>query len=238
MNENYYMSDEQAKASIVDIGSRMYLRNFVAANDGNISIKTGNNHLWITPSGVSKGYLTQEQLIKIDLSGNILEGNNKYSSEAKMHLQAYKENPDIKAVCHAHPTAATSFAIAGLSMDLAIMPEVVITLGEVPVLPYVIPGSDEVGEGMAIYFNTHNAVLLGNHGVTTWGDDIYQAFYRMETLEHYAQTLLNTNFILGKVNPFTKQEISELLDLRKKMGIKRGGIPKGMEEMNEKYKKS
>ena len=113
-NEIPYMTAKQAKKAIIDIGQRMYVRNFVAANDGNISIKTGDNEVWATPTGVSKGFMKKSMLVKVDLDGNILEGKYKPSSELKMHLRAYKENPHIRSVCHAHPPICTCFAIAGI----------------------------------------------------------------------------------------------------------------------------
>ena len=136
IKQTVYMSEKDAKKAIIDIGQRMYVKNFVAANDGNISIKTGDNEVWATPTGVSKGFMKKKMLVKVDLDGNILEGTYKPSSELKMHLRAYKENPKIKSVCHAHPPICTCFAIAGIPLDTPILAEAVITLGNVPVAPY------------------------------------------------------------------------------------------------------
>ncbi len=124
-----YMTEKQAKKAIIEIGQRMYVRDFVAANDGNISIKTGDNEVWATPTGVSKGFMKKKMLVKVDLDGNVLEGTNKPSSELKMHLRAYKENPDILSVCHAHPPICTCFAIAGIPLDAPVLAEAIITLG-------------------------------------------------------------------------------------------------------------
>ena len=111
-NMGEYMGDYEAKQLILEVGRRMYNKNFVAANDGNISCKVGDNELWTTPTGVSKGYMTEDILVKVDLDGNILRGSTKPSSELKMHLRVYRENPQVKSVVHAHPPVATSFAIA------------------------------------------------------------------------------------------------------------------------------
>lgn len=144
-----YLSEKQAKKAIIDIGKRMYVRNFVAANDGNISVKTGDNEVWATPTGVSKGYMKKKMLVKVDLDGNILEGTCKPSSELKMHLRAYQENEEIRAVCHAHPPVCTCYAIAGIPLTAPVLAEAVITLGDVPIAPYAKLGSREVPEAVA-----------------------------------------------------------------------------------------
>lgn len=224
-SQKNYMSEKQAKEAILDIGQRMYVRNFVAANDGNISIKTGDNEIWATPTGVSKGFMKKKMLVKVDLEGNVLEGSYKPSSELKMHLRAYKENPDICSVCHAHPPICTSFAIAGIPLDTPVLAEAIITLGDVPVAPYAELGSQEVPEAIAPYCHTHNGVLLANHGAVTWAEDAYAAYYRLESMEYYANILLITGKILGKQNEFTGEQIDRLLAMREKFGIKRGGTP-------------
>lgn len=220
-----YMTEKQAKKAIIDIGQRMYVRNFVAANDGNISIKTGENEVWATPTGVSKGFMKKRMLVKVDLDGNLLEGTYKPSSELKMHLRAYKENPDIRSVCHAHPPICTCFAIAGIPLDTPVLAEAVITLGDVPIAPYAELGTEEVPAVIAPYCHTHNGVLLANHGAVTWAEDAYAAYYRLESMEYYANILMITDKILEKQNKLEPEQITRLLDMRKKFGIKRGGTP-------------
>lgn len=224
-----YLSEKQARKAIIDIGQRMYVRNFVAANDGNISVKTGDNEVWATPTGVSKGYMKKKMLVKVDLDGNILEGTYKPSSELKMHLRAYQENEDIKAVCHAHPPICTCYAIAGLPLSAPVLAEAVITLGDVPVAPYAELGSKEVPEAIAPYCHTHNGVLLANHGAVTWAGEPYAAYYRLESMEYYANILLITDKILGRQNLLTDDQVQRLLAMREKFGIKRGGRPVGWE---------
>ena len=221
-----YMTQEQAKKAIIDIGQRMYVRNFVAANDGNISVKTGENEVWATPTGVSKGFMKKKMLVKVDLDGNLLEGTYKPSSELKMHLRAYRENPDIRGVCHAHPPICTCFAIAGIPLDTPVLAEAVITLGDVPIAPYAELGSKEVPEVIAPYCHTHNGILLANHGSVTWAEDVYTAYYRLESMEYYANILLITEKILGKQNLLSNEQIDALLAMREKFGVKRGGVPK------------
>lgn len=220
-----YLSDFEAKKAILDIGKRMYMRGFVAANDGNISCRVGPNAIWTTPTGVSKGFMTQDMLVKINLDGKVLVGNRKPSSEGKMHLRVYRENGEAMAVTHAHPPVATSFSIAGISLDNPILAEAVVQLGSVPIAPYATPGSQEVPDSIAPYCKTHNGVLLANHGALTWGRDPYEAFYRLESIEHYATILMYTGNIIGRQNPLSCNQVEELLDIRKKLGISNGGTP-------------
>ena len=225
MSKSVYMSEKKAKKAILDIGQRMYVRNFVAANDGNISIRTGENEVWATPTGVSKGFMKKKILVKVDLEGNVLEGTKKPSSELKMHLRAYQENPELLSVCHAHPPICTCFAIAGIPLDVPVLAEAVITLGDVPVAPYAELGSKEVPEVIAPYCHTHNGVLLANHGAVTWAEDPYSAYYRLESMEYYANILMITGKILKEQNTLTEEQVERLLAMREKFGIKRGGRP-------------
>jgi len=213
-----YPSDSEAKKALVDIGRRMYEKGFVAANDGNISCKVDPNTIWITPTGVSKGYMTPDMMIKMDLDGKIVDGKLKPSSEFKMHLRVYKENPDVMAVTHAHPPVATSFAIAGISLDKAILPEAIVQLGAVPIAPYATPGSQDVPDSIAPFCKTHNGVLLAHHGALSWGKDIYQAFYRMESIEYYANILMYTGYIIGKQNELSHNQVEELLNTKRNLG--------------------
>ncbi|WP_113928823.1 class II aldolase/adducin family protein [Bacillus sp. P14.5] len=225
MASTKYLSDFEAKKQICEIGRRVYNKNFVAANDGNISVKVGPQTIWTTPTGVSKGFMTPDMMVKMDLSGKILSGKLKPSSEVKMHLRVYQENPDVNSVVHAHPPVATSFAIAGISLDKPVSPEAVVILGTVPVAPYATPGTQEVPDSIAPFCKDYNAVLLANHGALTWGSDLIQAYYRMESLEHYALMLMYSNNIINKANELSCTQISDLIDIRSKMGIKTGGIP-------------
>ncbi|HEX2926517.1 MAG TPA: class II aldolase/adducin family protein [Ruminiclostridium sp.] len=223
---NKYISETEAGNAIVEIGKRMYFKGFVASNDGNISIKVGPNELLTTPTGVSKGYMTTEMLVKVDLDGNVIAGNNRPSSELKMHLRVYNENADVMAVTHAHPPVATSFAIAGVGLDRAILPEAVVNLGTVPLAPFALPGSQEVPDSIAPFCRTHNAVLLANHGAVTWGRDVFEAYHRLESLEYYATVLMYTGNIICKANELSSKQVSQLIEIRQKLGINSGGIPK------------
>ena len=209
---NRYPTDEEAKQLIIEVGRRMYIKNFVAANDGNISCKVDDKTLWTTPTGVSKGFMSENELVKMNLDGKIIsQGELKPSSEVKMHLRIYNERKDIIAVCHAHPPVSTSFAIAGMSLNQAIYPEALVNLGEVPCVPYEIPGSQALADSIAPYVRNHNAILLANHGAVTWGTSLMDAWYRMEATEHYAMIIMYTNNIIGKANALSCDQINELI---------------------------
>ena len=216
MNNPY--SSFQIKKQICDIGRRMYDREFVAANDGNISIRISENEVWTTPTGVSKGFMTPDMMVKVDLNGKVLEGRLKPSSELKMHIKVYKERPDVKSVVHAHPLTATALATAGIPLDKALLPEAIITLGIVPVSQYATPSTEEVPESIAKYLKDYNAVLLANHGALTWGRDIFEAYYRMETVEFYSKIVLTTKLI-GHANELPCNKVGDLLEIREKMGM-------------------
>ncbi len=224
-----YMDDKAAKKAIIDIGQRMYVRGFVAANDGNISVKVGDNAVWATPTGVSKGYMKKKMLVKVDLDGKVLEGTYQPSSELKMHLRAYRENDALRSVCHAHPPICTSFAVAGIPLESPILAEAVITLGDVPVAPYAELGTEAVPEAVAPYCHTHNGVLLGNHGAVTWAEDAYSAYYRLESMEYYAKILLITDKLLGAQRQLSEEQIGRLIAMREKFGVKQGGMPRRTE---------
>ncbi|MCL2222195.1 MAG: class II aldolase/adducin family protein [Oscillospiraceae bacterium] len=220
-----YMSDYEAQKLICEVGRRVYEKNFVAANDGNFSVKVEENAIWATPTGVSKGFMTPGMMVKLDMQGNVLDGTHRPSSEIKMHLRVYNENPEVNAVVHAHPPVATSHAIAGIPLDRPILPEAVIMLGTVPVAAYATPGSEGVADSIAPYCREHNAVLLANHGALTWGDDLMQAYHRMESLEHYALVMMYTSNIIQRYNELDCSQISDLVKARESMGIKAGGVP-------------
>jgi len=220
-----YMSDYEAQKLICEVGKRMYDKNFVASNDGNISVKVEENAIWATPTGVSKGFMTPGMMVKLDLQGNVLDGIQRPSSEIKMHLRVYNENPEVNAVVHAHPPVATSHAIAGIPLDRPILPEAVVMLGTVPVATYATPGSEGVADAITPFCREHNAVLLANHGALTWGEDLMQAYHRMESLEHYALVMMYTSNIIQRYNELNCSQISDLIKTRESLGIKAGGVP-------------
>ena len=223
------ISDREARAQLMEIGRRMYEKNYVAANDGNLSMRVGEDEIWTTPTGVSKGFMRPEDMVKLTLDGAVLlQGAFGPSSEIKMHLRIYRENPEALGVCHAHPVMSTSFAVAGISLDEPIYPEALVNLGSVPCVPYETPGSQGVPDSIAPYAKNHCAVLLSNHGPVTWGRSLTEAWHLLEAVEHYAQITFNTCYVLGKANRMTPEQMGELAAIRKKLGITAGVLPGGV----------
>lgn len=194
------MTDTEKKliVDMIDVGNKMYLRGFVAANDGNLSVRCPDGeHALVTPTGVSKGGMTEDMFIKIRISDGIaVEGTRKASSEVKMHLRLYRENPEICAVVHAHPLYATSFAIARQPLDAPIYPASMMNLGNIPVAEYSPPGTEGVADSVAPFAGTCRGLLLANHGALTWARDIMTAWYRMEELENFAHITFNTKYVM------------------------------------------
>ncbi|MGI6054423.1 MAG: class II aldolase/adducin family protein [Clostridium sp.] len=226
-----YLSDKEAKLAILDIGRRLYQNGFVASNDGNITCRVSDREVWATPTGVSKGFMTEEMLVKLDLDGNILEGTAAPSSEIKMHLRVYKENSKVQGVVHAHPLTATSFACAGMSLEDPVLVEGVLALGCVPLAHFALPGTQEVPDSVAPYCRAYNAVLLANHGALTWGTSLTQAYYRMESVEYYAKVLLMTKFVIGKSCDLSASQVKDIIAIRTGMGVTGGGMPPCTEDI-------
>ncbi|MCG8484763.1 MAG: class II aldolase/adducin family protein [Clostridia bacterium] len=218
------VNEPKIRRDICTVGKKMYDKEFVAANDGNISVKINDHQILVTPTGVSKGDMTPENQVKMNLDGTVISKNLRPSSEVKMHLQVYKLNPQVKAVVHAHPPLATAFAVARIPLDRPILAEAVVNLGVVPISEYALPGTDEVPDSIKPFVKDYNAVLLANHGLLTWGEDLKQAFFRMETVEHYCKILYNLNQI-GSPKEFNCSQVKELINIRNKIGIQSGGIP-------------
>ena len=210
----------EIKKQICEIGRRIYNRGMVAANDGNISVKIGENEFLCTPTGVSKGFMTPEYICKVDINGNILFANKgfKPSSEIEMHLRVYKERPDVQSVVHAHPMYATGFAIAGRPLTQPIMPEAVIALGCVPIAKYGTPSTDEIPDSVSEYLQYFDAVLLENHGALSYSDSLEAAYMKMESLEFYAK-LLYISEHLGGPQELSKDQVERLYELRRQFGM-------------------
>ena len=206
------------KEQICEIGRRIYSNGFVAANDGNISIRASDNEFFTTPTGVSKGYMSPDMIIKVDREGHVLEGDLKPSSELKMHLRVYSERLDVNAVVHAHPPTATGFAIARIPLDKLTMPEAVIFLGAVPIVPYGTPSSDEIPEALSPFLQRYDSFLLENHGALTVGADLLSAYFKMETMEHFAKASLVARQ-LGGEKDLTEAQVKKLLDVRRAFNV-------------------
>jgi L-fuculose-phosphate aldolase len=212
-------TESQLRADIVEVGRRMYARGYTASNDGNISARLGSDRLLMTPKSVCKGFMTPDMMCITDLDGRKLQGDREPSSEMLMHLEVYRRRPDVAAVVHAHPPTATGFAVAGIPLDRAVLAEVLCTLGSIPIAEYATPSTQELPDAVAKYIKAHDGMLLANHGALTVGADLFGAYYKMETVEHFAKISLVAR-MLGRENLIAREEVLRLQELRGTYGIK------------------
>ncbi len=208
------LTDEsKLRQDIVEVGKRLYAKGFVASNDGNISVRTGENEILITPTCVCKGDMSAEQLIIVDMDGKLVSGFLKPTSEMKMHLAVYRKRQDVKAIVHAHPQKATAFAVAGKGLDKITLPEVVFSLGAVNLAEYGTPSTDQVPKTVEKHIMSSDALLLSNHGALTVGTSVMEAYYKMETLEHFAAISLYAR-LLGGEKALSSQQAEALFRVR------------------------
>jgi L-fuculose-phosphate aldolase len=210
--------ENQIRADIVEVGRRLYARGYTASNDGNISVRLDEGRLLMTPKSVCKGFMSVDMMCITDLEGRKLAGERDPSSEMKMHLEVYRHRPDVRAVVHAHPPIATGFAVAGVPLDRAVLAEVVTTLGSVPIAEYATPSTNELPAAVRKYVKTHDGMLLANHGALTMGTDVFAAYYKMETIEHFAKISLVAR-LLGGERLLSREEVGRLEKLRGSYGI-------------------
>lgn len=202
--------DRNAAASaIAEVCRRLYERGLIAGPDGNVSVRLSDGSILVTPSGMSKGIVTAEDLVVVDMEGRELVGSRSPSSELRMHLRIYQRRPDARAVVHAHPPTATGFAVAGESFMAPVLPEVILQMGAVPLVPYATPGTDALADALEPYLARHDAVLLANHGATTLGRTLTEAHHRMESLEHAARILLAARAV-GRVQELGAADVEAL----------------------------
>ena len=210
--------EEQLRAEIVEAGRRLYARGFVASNDGNISARLDESRLITTPKSVSKGFMTPDMMVIVDHEGKKVSGDRDPSSELPMHLEIYRNRPDVHAVVHAHPPLATGFAVAGIPLTRAVLAEVVTTLGSIPIAEYATPSTEELPAAVRKYVKAHDGLLLANHGALALAGDVMAAYYRMETIEHFAKISLVAR-TLGRENLLSRGEVDRLQGLRGMYGI-------------------
>ena len=216
------LNEKEIREQICEVGRRVWQKNWVAANDGNISMRLGDEFIITTPTGVSKGFMTPDMLLKVDLDGNVRGGYLKPSSEIKIHIEAYKRRDDKRAVVHAHPPVCTGYAVANIPLDFQTLPEIIITLGRVPLAQYGTPSTTELSDSISELIVCHDAVLLANHGAMTLGKDVMDAYYNMERVEHFASISLVAHQ-LGRMQPISEPDVKKLEDIREQFGIKIGG---------------
>ncbi len=201
----------QSRTEIVEVGRRLYNLFLVAANDGNISVRLNDEELLITPTGVSKGFMTPEHILKVTLEGKILSqyGAFRPSSEMQLHLAIHRHRPDVRAVVHAHPPTATGFAVAGIALDSVFLPEVAVATGPMALVPYAIPGGKELADSVVPYLKDHNSLLLSNHGAVVYAPSLTRALFQLESMELAARVFLTARQ-LGQVNFLSTEQVQAL----------------------------
>jgi L-fuculose-phosphate aldolase len=235
-------SEQQHREEIVCVGRMMYDRGWIAASDGNLSVRLDAGHILASPTGVSKGSMHPDDLIICDPEGNKLSGERERTTEMLMHVAVYKDRPDIHAVVHAHPPTATGFAVAGKALNRGILPELIVKFGSVPLAEYGLPGTPALVEGMLPFIPKYNAILLANHGAVAYAEDLMHAFAGMETVEHLARITLVAE-MLGGPKLLPRTEIAKLFAARARYGVRvpnqfEPGNPLAAEDMpegNEKF---
>ncbi len=210
------MDEQTARREIIRVGRLMYERSYVVSSDGNVSVRLEDGRVLATPTQTNKGRMTEDSLALTDLDGKPLN-DRRASSELAMHLLIYRERADVSSVCHAHPPHGSAFAVAGLAIDQPILSEVILTLGCVPLAEYGTPSTEELTEAMRPLVKNHNALLMANHGAVAYGADVWQAFDRLETLEHTAKIAILAR-ALGGARDLPPDSIEKLIDVRERAG--------------------
>jgi L-fuculose-phosphate aldolase len=208
-------AERKFREEIVRYGRMLHERGFVAAMDGNLSVRLKHNRILVTPTCVSKGAMRPADMVVVDCEGQQLAGRRHVTSEIGMHLLIYNRRPDVQAIVHAHPPTATGFAAAGIALTEPLVCEVVMGLGCIPLARYGTPGTSELAQTLEPYVDDYDAILMSNHGVVTYGDTLEHAYMKMETVEHFAQIALVTH-LLGRQQPLAEVEIEKLILARSK----------------------
>ena len=222
------VNTHKIKLEICDIGRRIYNKGFAAGNDGNISYRIGENEVLCTPTMVSKGFLTPEDLCVVDMEGNQKSGRRKRTSEIRLHLAIMKERPELKSVVHCHPPHATAFAVAREPIPQCVLPEVEVFLGDVPITKYETPGGQAFADTILPFVKKSNVIILANHGTVSFGTTVELAYWWTEILDAYCRILMLARD-LGKVNYFTEDKTRELLQLKQQWGYTDARLQPGME---------
>jgi L-fuculose-phosphate aldolase len=218
---HYGWSEEEARArqSICNIGKICYERGLISAADGNISVRLADDSVIITAAGSMKGFLSMEQLTRVDLAGNVLSGPGKNSTETGIHMVCYHERPDIRAVLHCHPPHAVALSVAEIDMQMPIIPEMIVTIGGIPTTPFATPGTNELGESIREVVRCSDTLIMRNHGSVCVGDNLLDAFKKLDMLEHTARILWLAHTVKGGINPLPPEAVKKLLDTRIALGL-------------------
>jgi L-fuculose-phosphate aldolase len=217
-------SDRRLRAEIVRYGAMLHQRGFVAATDGNLSVRLDTRRILVTPTSMSKGMMRPSDMVVVDMDGRRLRGRRHVSSEIGMHLLIYRLRPDVQGIVHAHPPTATGFAACGVALTEPLVCEVVIGLGCIPLARYGTPGTRELAEALEPLVPQYDAILMKNHGVVAYGADLHAAYMKMETVEHFAKIALVAK-LLGNEEPLNDQQLQKLLEAREKYQGSKSAAP-------------
>ena len=215
-------TEAELREQMAELGRRLHQQGFVAATDGNLSVRLENGNIMTTPTNMSKGMCCAADMIVVDRAGKKVSGQRNASTELAMHLLIYNLRPDVNGIVHAHPPTATGFAAAGMSLNKALISEVVLSLGSVPLARYGTPGTSELSDALRDLVPHFDAILMANHGVVTFGEDLIKAYFHMETVEHFARISLVTE-MLGKQVLLSRQDVQKLLEARSRYYGSAGG---------------
>lgn len=226
MAQETYFDETEMREAFCEIGRRVWQREYIASNDGNFSVKLSEDRVLCTPTLVSKGFMKPQDLCIITPDGVQVSGRLRMTSEVKVHLEIFRKRPDAKAIIHVHPPNATAFAVARHPVPKCILPEIEVFLGEIPIVPYATPGTQDFADVVTPFLQHHNGFLLTNHGALTIGDDPFEAYYRMETIEQYCRILVLAKQI-GDWNQIIPDKVVDLLKIREKLGQKDRRVTQG-----------
>ena len=211
--------EQRLRMGICRIGELCYQRSYIVGADGNLSARMSDGTILITPAGVMKGFLSPHQLAHIDIEGRVIDEGPGPSSEVGIHLVAYQERPDVKAMLHAHPPHAVAMTIAGIDMQMPIIPEIIVTIGGIPTAPYGTPGTAELPESIRELVRCSDVMIMQNHGSCTLGTNLMDAYKKLDMLEHTARILWLAHTAKGGLEPLPAEEVKKLLETRKMLGI-------------------
>jgi len=210
--------ETRLRSAICELGKLCYQRNYIVGADGNLSARLADGTVLITPAGAMKGFLSPVHLARIDLAGRVVDGGPQPSSEAGIHLVAYHERPEMKAVLHCHPPHAVALTLAGIDMQVPVIPEIIVTIGGIPTAPYGTPGTPELPESIRALVKCSDTLVMQNHGSVTLGLHLMDAYKKLDMLEHTARILWLANCV-GTVKPLSPEAVAKLLATRRTLGI-------------------
>ena len=216
-------TESQHRKDIVEVCKRIHGRGWISSTDGNVSVRLRDDRILITPTGIHKGFMSERDLIVADLSGKVIAGKAKPSTEIVLHATCYRERPEVNAVVHAHPTMSVAFSLAGITLAKCLLPEVVFTLGSIPTADYAPPATEEVAESIRKYIKEYDAIILERHGSLTVGEDVFSAYNTLERMEHVAEITYHARQ-LGAITPLSPAQIERLRQVGDRQGWPRRKI--------------